>query len=485
MEQKSPKIVIIGAGVAGIAAATSLLDRGFEDVTIIEAEDRLGGRIHTVPFGAKDVDIGAHWVHGEVDNAVYGLVHRLDLLSDSNDFSNVQFIADDGRSVPTDVGMLLFAKSGNILEDEQELKNSTGSLQDYLIPRCKQLGAKVINESDMLEAFVGWVANFESTIEGCDNLSDVSAAGLTHYKQCDGNPILSWKSGGYYNIIDILLGRHAKCVGPPVSLEGRLSLNTEVEEIDWNGLVVLVKCKNGKLFKADHVIVTVSLGVLKEKYRTLFNPPLPVEKVRAIVGLGIGTVNKIYIRFPHRWWPEDCSGFSLLRIKRPEKTANNQAEAGYPWEHKIIGFYVENCVDPTVITAWLVGDAAKEMEMYSDQEVLDGCYRELKAFLSEKYDIPHPEEIIRSKWYSNQHFRGSYSFRSVNTEVLQVSADILAQPLTNDFTKNMLFFAGEATHSYYYSTVHGALESGWREARRLAEMYSFVPELSRLKKCSL
>ncbi|XP_073992124.1 spermine oxidase-like [Rhodnius prolixus] len=474
MEQKNkePKIVIIGGGVAGVAAATSLLDRGFEDVTIIEAEDRLGGRIYTVPFGTKHVDIGAHWIHGEVDNAVYGLVHRMDLVSSSGDFNNVHFIADDGRSVPADVGMLLFARSGNLLEDEEELNNATGSLEDYLISRCRNMGKQMIPENDLLEAFLKWMTSFECTIEGSDKLSDVSAAGLTHYKQCDGDPILSWKSGGYYNIIDILLGTHENCDGPAISLENHVSLNTEVMEIDWNGLVVLIKCTNGKLFRADHVIVTVSLGVLKEKYRHLFNPPLPVEKVRAIVGLGIGTVDKVYLRFPHRWWPEDCSGFSLLRTRDPPVNAN----VGYTWEHKIIGFYAENNADPTVIGAWLVGEAAKDMEVHSDQEVMDACYRELKAFLDNIYDIPYPEEIIRSKWYSNKHFRGSYSFRSINSEVLQSSADTLAKPLVNDFNKNMLFFAGEATHNHYYSTVHGALESGWREAKRIADMYPTVPQ---------
>lgn len=59
----------------------------------------------------------------------------MDLVSSSGDFNNVHFIADDGRSVPADVGMLLFARSGNLLEDEEELNNATGSLEDYLISR--------------------------------------------------------------------------------------------------------------------------------------------------------------------------------------------------------------------------------------------------------------------------------------------------------------------------------------------------------------
>lgn len=56
-----PKIVIIGAGVAGIAAARKLLERGFRNILVLEAENRIGGRIQTIPFGGNVVDLGAQW----------------------------------------------------------------------------------------------------------------------------------------------------------------------------------------------------------------------------------------------------------------------------------------------------------------------------------------------------------------------------------------------------------------------------------------
>ncbi|KAK9510868.1 hypothetical protein O3M35_005557 [Rhynocoris fuscipes] len=471
IERSSPRIVIIGAGVAGIAAATSLLDRGFDNVTVIEAEDRIGGRVHSVPFGKKHVDLGAHWIHGEVDNPVYGLVHEMDIVHHSGDYNNLHFVSDDGRTIPTNVGMNLFAQTGQLFENEAELRNFSGSLRDFLLPRCKELGKDLIPEQELLNAFVYWVEKYVCIAQGCDNLRDISAAGLTHYKESDGDQLLAWNSGGYRNIIDILLRRHPKCVGPPVPIEDHLVLNTKVKEIDWNGQTAFVKCEDHRIFKADHVIVTVSLGVLKEKYRSLFNPALPIEKIQAIKGLGIGIVNKIYLKFPHRWWPEDCSGFSLLRIKN-----NTSRESVHPWEDELIGFYTESAIDPTVLGGWIVGDAAREMEVKSDEDVLDGCYRVLKRFLSHTYEIPRPTSILRSKWFSNENFRGSYSFRSVTTEMLNTSSDILAKPLFNDYKKQMLMFAGEATHNHFYSTVHGAMDSGWREAQRIAEMYATLKE---------
>lgn len=75
-----PAIVVIGAGPSGVAAASRLLANNFTNVTILEAEPRIGGRIHSVYFGDAYVDLGAHWCHGEVDNIVYSLVKDLDLV---------------------------------------------------------------------------------------------------------------------------------------------------------------------------------------------------------------------------------------------------------------------------------------------------------------------------------------------------------------------------------------------------------------------
>lgn len=75
-----PSILVIGAGPAGIAAASKLLKNGLRNVKLLEAEPRIGGRIHSVEFGDAFVDLGAQWCHGEVDNVVYDLVKDLGLL---------------------------------------------------------------------------------------------------------------------------------------------------------------------------------------------------------------------------------------------------------------------------------------------------------------------------------------------------------------------------------------------------------------------
>lgn len=93
----------------------------------------------------------------------------------------------------------------------------------------------------------------------------------------------------------------------------------------------------------------------------------------------------------------------------------------------------------------------------------------LRTFLK-RWTIPDPVSFKRTQWFSNPNFRGSYTFRSTATDLLNTSPKDLALPLTNSLGVPVVCFAGEATHEHYYSTVHGAVESGWREAKRIYDL---------------
>ncbi len=91
--------------------------------------------------------------------------------------------------------------------------------------------------------------------------------------------------------------------------------NKTVTNIDWRHTkdpAVTITCSDGTILDADHVIVTVSLGVLKERHLQMFNPSLPSKKVAAIEGLVLGTVDKIYLEFEKPFWEKGWEGFSLL-----------------------------------------------------------------------------------------------------------------------------------------------------------------------------
>ncbi|TMW44102.1 hypothetical protein DOY81_010818, partial [Sarcophaga bullata] len=104
----TPKIVIIGSGASGIACATKLLDYGFENVVIVEAESRIGGRIHTIPFADNVIDLGAQWCHGEKDNIVYELAQSHDLLESTGDvYESYQCVRSNREVVPESISQRL------------------------------------------------------------------------------------------------------------------------------------------------------------------------------------------------------------------------------------------------------------------------------------------------------------------------------------------------------------------------------------------
>lgn len=229
-----------------------------------------------------------------------------------------------------------------------------------------------------------------------------------------------------------------------------------------------MRCSDGTSYVADHVVVTASLGVLKENYKSLFTPSLPQIKINAIEGLSIGVVDKIFLEFEKPFWNEEWAGISLLWT---EKDSREIRATSNSWVEDVFGFYRVD-YQPNVLCGWIGGPSARKMETLDDATVFNGCLFLFEKFLTSRIKWTKPVKMLRSQWYTNKHFRGSYSFRSITTEMMRTSAKDLAQPLYNSLGKPTLLFAGEATSDHFYSTVHGAVEAGWREGQRLIDFYA-------------
>nr|KAF6423858.1 spermine oxidase [Rousettus aegyptiacus] len=235
---------------------------------------------------------------------------------------------------------------------------------------------------------------------------------------------------------------------------------------------VLVECEDCEVIPADHVIVTVSLGVLKRQHASFFQPGLPAEKVAAIHRLGIGTTDKIFLEFEEPFWGPECNSLQFVWEDEAESRALT-----YPpelWYRKICGFDVLYPPERYghVLSGWICGEEALVMEKCDDEAVAEICTEMLRQFTGNP-NIPKPRRILRSAWGSNPYFRGSYSYTRVGSSGADVEK--LAKPLPYTESSKMapmqVLFSGEATHRKYYSTTHGALLSGQREAARLIEMY--------------
>lgn len=168
--------------------------------------------------------------------------------------------------------------------------------------------------------------------------------------------------------------------------------------VNFNG--VTVNCADGSNYNADHVIVTTSLGVLKNFHESLFIPELPSYKVNSIEGIGFGTVNKILLKFPTKWWPSDLKGFSLLWTDEDRANLRKKEHLfgplnnGRSWLEDIFGFYVIDS-HPRVLLSFVVGESSQKVELLSDELVVGGCMYLLRKFAGWKYDVPDADEILR------------------------------------------------------------------------------------------
>lgn len=473
---KSARVVIIGAGVSGIAAATRLIQSGFENVVLLEAENRYGGRIHTIPWGENVVDLGAQWCHGERDNVVYELVRDLELLSPITDrCDDYKCVRSNKEVVPDSVTQRLQSIAYNLIPDRQAgLKKFKGSLGSYLTEmywRELQETAPDIDKTVAHEFFENFKW-YECTEKGSDHLFDVSGKSHLDYWFCEGEQLINWQHNGFGSVLRVLMNAKKDDPNDLGLLNKRIKYNAYVENIEWKTRHsgVHLRLRSGELIEADHVICTVSLGVLKANHEKMFTPTLPFAKSLAIEALDIGTIDKFFLEFEQPFKPLDWPAFCLLW--RAEELSELR-KSDYYWLESVFGFF-RVASQPQLLLGWVIGPDARHMETLPEAEVLTALQWLFKKFLT--FEVPTPKRFLRTRWYSNPNFRGSYSFHTLRADEARIGFADLAAPLVDEKNgKPLLQFAGEATHPHFYSTVNGAVESGWREAQRLIAHYYLHP----------
>ncbi|XP_049871435.1 spermine oxidase-like isoform X2 [Pectinophora gossypiella] len=452
--------IVIGCGASGVAALRRLHEAGMK-VLGLEAADRIGGRICTVEFGDAAVDIGAAWCHGEKDNAVFELANPLGLLGKPGPvefvyiLSNGEVIKDGGKI--TDVLDKVIANAE---------KNNAKSISETLRSAAKT-NDTLTKDPQLTNSIIEWFERNNHVGGQTDPRKGKSLRGLAEFWNSEGEFWLHWKGRGYKTILDVLLNKYPD---PSKEIPIQILLNKKVESIKWGTTseeqtnpLVQVKCKDGSLFAARSVIVTVSVGVLKERHAQLFNPPLPAEKVTTINTLQFCVLDKIYIEFEQPWWKNAISFSILWREEDKARFPENEK-----WITEIYGFQTVDW-QKNVLLAWIYGYGAEQMEKVSLEGVKAGVKKLMDSALK-NYNVTPVKNIIRSQWASNPLARGAYAYRSVATEQDGGSAVILSKPLYHGDIP-VVCFAGEATSHHRHTAVHGAVEAGFREADRIIECF--------------
>uniref|UniRef100_A0A8C3T8Z9 Peroxisomal N(1)-acetyl-spermine/spermidine oxidase n=1 Tax=Chelydra serpentina TaxID=8475 RepID=A0A8C3T8Z9_CHESE len=385
--------------------------------------------------------MGAHWIHGpSKENPVFQLANLFStLLDQTREFLHVPQVP-----VPS-VGQYMrkeIAQQVKEWTDDDETKwLKLAILNMYLKLECcisgthsmDQVGLGPFGEYTMLPGL-------DCTFPGYGDLPDCMLTSLPKESVVFHKPVTVVRWGGSYR---------------DESQEGRT-------------FPVQVECEDGERFLADHVIITVPLGFLKEHHETFIDPPLPPRKADAIRQLGFGTNNKIFLEFEQPFWPPDCQLIEVVwEDESPLVEAGTDVQAG--WFRKLIGFLVLQPPERYghVLCGFIAGKESEYMETLSDAEVLTALTDVIRRLTGNPHLAP-PKKVLRSQWHSAPYTRGSYSYVAVGSSGDDI--DVLAQPLPEDAPLQVLF-AGEATHRTFYSTTHGALLSGWREADRLLNLY--------------
>ncbi|KAL9846689.1 peroxisomal N(1)-acetyl-spermine/spermidine oxidase [Geothlypis trichas] len=493
MEGSGPRVVAVGAGLAGLGAAQRL--RGHGSLRLLEAAARVGGRVCTRPFASGLAEMGAHWIHGpSPGNPVFRLASQYGLLSpEAAREENQQVEAGGHPPLPS----VTYGSSGKVLNPKAvreardlfyALLASTRAFQGSKEPPWPSVGQYVRAEiartvptmaggqedaRRLQLAVLAACLKLECCISGTHSMDLVGLEPFGEYVSLPGLDCTF--PGGYSSLAERLLSDLP---------EGTVLFNKAVRTIHWQGsfreeghdgsrvFPVRVECEDGDVFLADHVIVTVPLGFLKERHQEFFQPPLPERKAQAIRNLGFGTNNKIFLEFEQPFWePEQ----QLLEVVWEDESPLEEPDADLEanWFKKLIGFVVLQPPEQHghVLCGFIAGKESEHMETLSDAEVLSAMTHVLRTMTGNP-DLPAPRSVLRSRWHSAPYTRGSYSYVAVGSSGDDI--DVLAQPLPEDPRDPrplQLLFAGEATHRTFYSTTHGALLSGWREAERLNQLF--------------
>lgn len=476
LDLNSP-IVIIGGGISGVAAANQLATLGFKNVTILEAANRLGGRIHTIPYNGNYIEMGAQWIHGVNGNPVYKLMDSINEIDSSAVFYDPNgfyyYSSQDGK--PIDQSFTDYVQSSvedffdTIYDQIWSINpNSQASIGSYLTSLYQNFLATLSTKYSNYNRFLV-DAIYRSTVQdqksnyACNSFNDITAAGVNEYKDFGGNPDVNLKTG-YFKLIDLLRSKIST---------SSIKLNNLVNTIDYsntNGQVV-VNARNtatnvNQQYKADLVLVTVSLGVLKQNYKQMFVPSISATaKANAIEKLEIGTMNKIFVVYDrpyfttqkglNLYWREDLDS-SLPNSDKKWNLYNNRFYKSFSSFH--IPYKFKN-----ILYADIVGSDSIWAESLPDEAFVDVIYEMLLKFYP-YLNLPRPVQVIRSKWSSNPFVRGSYSFIKVGSYPSDVKA--LASPI-----QNKIFFSGEATDVRYMGTVHGGLITGIAQANKMRSLF--------------
>ncbi len=413
--------VIIGAGATGLFASSELAAAG-KKILVIEARERIGGRIYTITNKnfSKQVDAGAEFIHGNVPITMR-------LMREAN----LSFHEMEGEMYQIKSGV---KEAHNFFDEDWEL----------IIRRLQQLKHDIPFEQFLHQYFPTKIElhnQIKKFVEGYNaaDSTKVSSFSLRDEWSQEDDPIQNRPDKGYGPLIGHLY-RNAKNKGVDVRL------NSPVTYIDWATTDVQVQTSSSNRYAGRKALITVPLGVLQANL-IRFDPAI-TDYINATKEIGFGPVVKVIVEFNDRFW-------------------NDVVEKTFPsfkfiFSDQHIPTWWSQLPDKSpIITGWLAGPRLLASTS-THESVIDDMLKSLSSLLKISSSLVK-DNIIEThveNWLTDPFSRGAYSYEMMNSHHAK---DLLSKPIAQK-----LFFAGEAIYSGSHTgTVEAAFQSAHDSVKKM------------------
>lgn len=395
------KVIIIGAGAAGLYAAYILKSKGI-DFQILEASSTYGGRLGKLTgFANFPIDTGAQWLHGE--NSILGDLIKSSKTKITRDDSETKFWFNNQLidALPQNTNIFEGEELPDISYEAYALQNGLGNEYKYII----------------------------------ENIAGDQGAAASHLSVYGNNKDEeNWSAGDddfkfeetFFDLIDKQIGSQVK---------DQILINTIITKIDYSQSEIKLTDSNNNTFNANKVIITVPISILKSG-DIQFIPALPIEKTTAFSKIGMDAGMKVFLKFSNKFFDQNIIGGSVCAAYADDSIGKAQND--------------------NILLAFIMGNQAEYLtSLGSDVAITAALLQELDLMYNGQATVSFIASHVEN-WTTNPFVKGAYSYSTVGMGDARKTA---SQALSKK-----LYFAGEAMNTNgHHQTVHGAIETGYRE----------------------